>query len=91
MLQNGVMQHIFGISDEELKPLMEGENEKDPRLAKILEWVVNYAEPMSDALANTPEDEREELFATLYIDKNAAVERFLSAHPELRPSDETLH
>ena len=90
-LQNRVMQHVFGVSDADLDAIMQGENASDPRLARMLQWVEERAATLSDALTNTPEVERDELFETLYIDRDAAVTKFLSAHPELRPTEETLH
>ena len=85
------MQHVFELTDTELEAMTQGENDKDPRLAKMLEWIEGHAVALSDALSDTPEAELEEIFATLYIDKEAAVERFLTSHPELRGEEETLH
>lgn len=85
------MQHVFELTDTELEAMTQGENDKDPRLAKMLEWIQDHAPAISDAISETPEALREEIFASLYTDKEAAVERFLSAHPELRGKEEALH
>lgn len=90
-LQNTLVQLLFGVSDEEMRQMEQGENEKDPRLAKMLEWVINNGEAMSNALAETPEPTRAEIFTSLNTNPEAAAKKFLSVHPELRPEEETLH
>ena len=89
ILQTSLLQTAFHISDEQMDEIMQGENAKDPRLAKMLEWVNEHSASLNNALLETPEPERSELFVLLDTDKIMAAEQFLSTHPEFKVPDDS--
>ena len=91
VLQTSVLQAAFGVTEEEMMEIMQGENAKDPRLAGMLLWIDKFSVPLSAALLETPESERAELFGLLEKNQlHEAAERFLSAHPEFQVPKESL-
>jgi hypothetical protein len=86
-LQTSIMAELLGISEEELFNIPP----EDPRNAELIALSSDtYAIRLSDAIRDTPEEKREEIFALVKADRSAAAKRFLELNPSLRRI-ETLH
>ena len=87
--QMKLVQRELGLTTEDMEAL--SIDHLNPHATEVNEWVEKHAAELGNALANTPEKKRRELFDTFHADPDAAVTTFLSAHPELQDPDKKSH